>query len=176
MLNKNGVENASRVLGYPVSLFEGEVWLLQKYASKVPRDRVIIEVGTRNGGSALAMASVTKCKIITIDYLKDPRYSDATYDEIPPLPVHWANYGVGDQIEQVTCISWEYKHDGRPVGMVFIDGGHSKEAVSRDWEHFSKLTEPGSFILFHDMVIPDVRAVVEKLNIVETHLRMAVVQ
>jgi predicted O-methyltransferase YrrM len=167
-----GVLNASKKMGYPVSLFEDEIWMLQRYARSIPPDRVIIEVGTRNGGSALAMATVTKCQIITIDHLADPRISDYMYKEVPPLPEHWANYGVADQIEQVTCSSSHYVHDGRPVGMVFIDGGHSKEAVKKDWELFSKLVEPGGYVLFHDTQIPGVRAVVENLDMIEKVVSM----
>lgn len=163
-------------MGFPVSLFEEEVVLLQKYACKVLPHQIIIEIGTRNGGSALVMAAVTDCPIITIDVLPDPRHSDYMYDEIPPLPEHFASYGVADQIEQVTCHSRDYNHDGRPVGLVFIDGNHAEDVVRADWEEYSVLVEPGGYVLFHDSNMPTVKPVVDNLDVIEKVVSMSVVQ
>ncbi|MCX8006172.1 MAG: class I SAM-dependent methyltransferase [Burkholderiaceae bacterium] len=49
------------------------------------------------------------------------------------------------------------------IDLLFVDGDHSFEGVSRDWENFSPLLKPGAWVAFHDVGWADgVRAVVQR--------------
>jgi cephalosporin hydroxylase len=158
-LNMSPNAIASRKMGFPIGQSLSEIEGLKYYAWKTSQEfpnSIIIEVGTRNGGSALVLVMNSTLPVITIDVMLDPRHTDDItgknfgYNPIPPLPKHWARYPRGIFIEQVTCTSWEYQHDGRPVGMVFLDGGHKFEEIYKDWMHFYPLVEMGGYILLHD--------------------------
>jgi len=47
---------------------------------------------------------------------------------------------------EVTARSWK-----TPLGLVFIDGGHSYEAASKDYECWAQLIVPNGFLLVHDI-------------------------
>ncbi len=37
-----------------------------------------------------------------------------------------------------------------PIDLLYIDGDHQEEAVTRDWENWSRFVEPGGVVVFHD--------------------------
>jgi cephalosporin hydroxylase len=148
---------SSKKLGFPIAQTPTEVAILKKYARRVKPPEIIVEIGTRNGGSALVLAMNSMCQVVTIDILADPRLSEEDaarygYKHINvPLKKHWARFAGGSRIEQVTCPSTKYSHPcSRGVGLVFIDGGHEYEECKGDWLHFYDLVSPGGYILLHD--------------------------
>jgi hypothetical protein len=147
---------SSRKLGFPIAQTPTEVATLKKYARLVKKPQIIVEIGTRNGGSALVLAMNSMCPVVTIDILSDPRLSPEEnerygYKTPPPLKKHWARFAGGSRIEQVTCPSTKYTHPcSRSVGLVFIDGGHEYVEVRDDWLHFYDLVDPSGYILLHD--------------------------
>jgi predicted O-methyltransferase YrrM len=156
----------SKRLGFPIGQTGEESNLLKKYARMVDPSHTIIEIGTRNGGSALVLAMNSRSRVVTIDILPDPRLTGQFgYKHIPVLKKHWARYPGGSRIEQVTSTSWEYKHDGSPVGLVFIDGGHEFNQIMRDWNHFKPMVATGGWILVHDYEkFPGVTEFIDKLH------------
>lgn len=44
--------------------------------------------------------------------------------------------------------------EGKSIDFLFIDGDHSYEGVSRDYELYSSLVAPGGIIAFHDILLP----------------------
>ena len=147
---------SSKKLGFPIAQTPAEVAILKKYARTVIKPEIIVEIGTRNGGSALVLAMNSFTAVVTIDILADPRLSPEDnarfgYKTPPPLKKHWARFAGGSRIEQITCPSTEYSHPcSRGVGLVFIDGGHEYGEVKGDWLHFFDLVSPGGYILLHD--------------------------
>jgi predicted O-methyltransferase YrrM len=147
---------SSKRLGFPIAQTPQEVAILKKYARLVKKPDIIVEIGTRNGGSALVLAMNSFVPVVTIDILADPRLSPEQnarfgYKTPPPLKKHWARFAGGSRIEQVTSPSTSYSHPcSRPIGLVFIDGGHEYEEVKADWLHFFDLINPGGYILLHD--------------------------
>jgi len=149
-------------IGFPIGQTVDEVKCLIKYAKLKPKGTITIEIGTRNGGSALIFAMHTFDPVVTIDILDDPRaflFKDKKsgktvqlYKEIPPLPMHWARYPGGKRIEKVCCISHEvdWSLEPRPVGLLFIDGDHEYDGVKKDWEHFWPHVVPGGYCMLHD--------------------------
>lgn len=145
----------SRKLGYPVAQTQKEIATLSKYARKVRKPRIIVEVGTRNGGSALVLAQNSIVPVVTIDILEDPRLTEEDnirlgYKHPPALKKHWARFAGGKRIEQVTSPSAEWDGDPRPIGLLFLDGGHEYEEIRADWIHLVPMLEPGAYILLHD--------------------------
>jgi cephalosporin hydroxylase len=141
-------------MGFPISQSWGEIEMLRKYAGEVPPDQCIIDIGTRNGGSAIVLAMSSQSPVYTIDILADPRYSHHIYGYIPPIREHFDSFPFGDRIHIITCVSWEYVHEGPPVGLVFIDGDHTSNGIFRDWHHFYPMVEEGGYILCHDYGAP----------------------
>jgi predicted O-methyltransferase YrrM len=39
-----------------------------------------------------------------------------------------------------------------PYDLVFIDGDHTYESVSADWENYSPMVAPGGIVAFHDIL------------------------
>jgi cephalosporin hydroxylase len=126
-------------IGFPIGQTVAEVEILEKYAKLKPKKTITIEIGTRNGGTTIILATNTFDPVVTIDI-------------VPPLPKHWARWPGGSRIEQVTAVSWDVDWDlePRPVGLVFIDGSHEYEDVVKDWKHFYPHVVPGGYCLLHD--------------------------
>jgi cephalosporin hydroxylase len=157
----------SKALGFPISQFWAGVAILREYGSKVNANHSIIDIGTRNGGSAIVLAMSSQSPVYTIDIKPDPRESGFGYWKIPPLREHFDSFPFGKRITQVTCTSWEYIHTGLPIGLVFIDGDHTYEGVSKDWHHFYPMVEDGGYILVHDYDVaqfPDVTKFLDTLD------------
>lgn len=140
----------SKLLGFPIGQSLAEVDTLSKYARLIPPGHCIIDIGTRNGGSAIILAMSSQSNVYTIDIKEDPREPGFGYGHIAPLRNHWYEFDCGPRIHQVTCVSWEYIHIHEPVGLVFIDGDHTYEGVMNDWNHFYPMVEEGGYILCHD--------------------------
>lgn len=177
--------NASQFCKFPIGQTVGDVGILQEYAQLVEPSEIIIEVGTRNGGSAIMLALASESSVVTIDILEDSRFDDENCQKFygmnapPPLREHFDSFYGGNRIEIVNCCSWEYKHDGRTVGMVFLDGGHTLTSLKRDYEHFSKILSPEGYMLFHDygsVSFPEVGPFVDELNVIDWRSQIAVVQ
>jgi cephalosporin hydroxylase len=169
---------SSKKLGFPIAQTPSEVAILKKYARLVKKPEIIVEIGTRNGGSALVLAMNSFVPVVTIDILADPRLSPEEnarygYKTPPLLKKHWARFAGGSRIEQVTSPSTSYTHPcGRPVGLVFIDGGHEYEEVKADWLHFYDFVSPGGYIMLHDyQSFPGVTTFIDEdisLSIIDT--------
>lgn len=63
--------------------------------------------------------------------------------------------GLEDTVVSIVCRSdLAARAWGTPLSFVFIDGGHSLDAVSADYRNWSPRLMPGGWLLFHD-VFPD---------------------
>ena len=161
------MKEVSRALGFPISQSWAGVSIIREYGSKVNASQCIIDIGTRNGGSAILLAMSSTSTVYTIDILEDPREPRYGYGWIPKLREHLDSFPFGHRIIQVTSVSWEYEHNGPPVGLVLIDGDHTYSGIKRDWEHFYPMVEKGGYILVHDYdspYFPDVTNFLDKLD------------
>lgn len=154
-------------IGFPIGQTVEEVKFLIKYAKLKPKNTISVEIGTRNGGSALILAMNTFDPVVTIDILVDPRTSEHGYAAIPPLRQHWARYPGGKRIEPVFgVVSWtvDWSKETRPVGLLFVDGGHELDEITKDWNHFFPHVVEGGYILVHDYgVFPGVTEFIDSL-------------
>ncbi|WP_082310364.1 class I SAM-dependent methyltransferase [Nonomuraea sp. SBT364] len=133
----------------------------------------ICEIGTYCGKSAIylgAAARQTGSVVVTVDHHRgseeiqpgwahhDPTLVDLRFgkmDSLPTFRTTIASAGLEDEViaivggsERVAAL-W-----ATPLGMLFIDGGHSEEPVTRDYEGWAPHVVIGGALVFHD-VYPD---------------------
>jgi predicted O-methyltransferase YrrM len=117
------------------------------FMSHVQREqpRRVLEIGTYKGGTLylLAWASAPNARLLSLD--------------IPGLRTfahgrqHVDAWRVDSSATQTRdAVHAFFGHD--PVDLLFIDGGHAYEAVTRDFELYAPLIRPGGRIAFHDIV------------------------
>jgi predicted O-methyltransferase YrrM len=133
----------------------------------------IVEIGTYCGKSTIYLAAAARERggmVVTVDHHRgseehqpgweyhDPTLVDPAVGLIDTLPLmrrtlHAA--GVEDVVVAIVGRSpavaalWT-----TPVGMVFIDGGHTEEAARTDYEGWAPHVRPGGLLVIHD-VFPD---------------------
>ncbi|MGW4801755.1 class I SAM-dependent methyltransferase, partial [Nonomuraea sp. NPDC004297] len=88
----------------------------------------------------------------------DPTLMDLRFGKMDSLPVFRATIAAAGLEEEVIAIVGRSEQVARlwntPLGMLFIDGGHSEEPVTRDYEGWAPHVLPGGALVFHD-VFPD---------------------
>ncbi|MCG0287918.1 class I SAM-dependent methyltransferase [Streptomyces sp. PSAA01] len=133
----------------------------------------LLEVGTYCGRSTILLADAARAAgtvVVTVDHHRgseeqqpgweyhDPEVVDPEVGRMDTLPtfrrtLHRA--GLEDHVIAVVGRSprvaavW-----GRPVGLVFIDGGHTDEHANADYEGWAPHVAPDGLLVIHD-VFPD---------------------
>lgn len=130
----------------------------------------ICEIGTYCGKSAIYLGAAARqahSVVITVDHHRgseeiqpgwahhDPTLVDPRFGKMDSLPTFRntiAAAGLEDEViavvgrsEQVAGL-WN-----TPLAMLFIDGGHSDEPVTRDYEGWAPHVMPGGALVFHDI-------------------------
>ena len=140
-----------------------------RYAAKGP----VLEVGTYCGKSTIYLAAAAREKgqpVITVDHHRGSEenqpgweYHDTTLvdprtgrlDTLPHARATLAAAGVEDDVIVVVGRSAEVARLWRtPLGMLFIDGGHTDVAATTDYESWAPWIAPGGLLAIHD-VFPD---------------------
>ena len=133
----------------------------------------LVEVGTYCGRSTILLADAARAAgtvAVTVDHHRgseeqqpgweyhDPEVVDPETGRMDTLPtfrrtLHRA--GLEDHVIAVVGRSPQVAAVwGRPVGLVFIDGGHTDEHASADYEGWAPHLAPGGLLVIHD-VFPD---------------------
>lgn len=113
--------------------------LLFKYAKK-KKDSIIVEVGTKYGGSAIIIAAALENgKLYTID-------KDVT---------EYARKNALLFPEKITLIHSESRKVvwDQPIGLLHIDGMNTLEAVREDFSLFSEFVERGGYLVMHNIEV-----------------------
>ncbi len=133
----------------------------------------IAEIGTYCGKSTIylaAAASEASQLVVTIDHHRgseeiqpgwefhDPELVDSATGRMDSLPFFRATLaaaGLEDSVVAVIGTSADVARLWRtPLGMLFIDGGHSEQHVVADYEGWAPWLAVGGALAFHD-VFPD---------------------
>jgi MMP 1-O-methyltransferase len=133
----------------------------------------VLEVGTYCGKSTIYLAAAARAAgqpVITVDHhrgseenqpgweyhdtsLVDPR--TGRLDTLPHARATLAAAGVEDDVVVVVGRSADVARLWRtPLGMLFIDGGHTDAAARTDYESWAPWVAPGGVLAIHD-VFPD---------------------
>lgn len=76
-------------------------------------------------------------------------------DTLPAFRQTLSLFDLEDTVVPIVAKSWvAAKSWATPLGMVFIDGGHSYEAASTDYNCWARHIVPGGYLLIHD-IFPD---------------------
>ncbi|HUW46098.1 MAG TPA: class I SAM-dependent methyltransferase [Dehalococcoidia bacterium] len=141
-----------------------EILELLKIVNEI-KPKVVLEIGTANGGTLFLFSRVASesATIISIDlpggwgggYSKwrIPLYKSFTLLE-QKLHLHRVDSHSEGTLSQV-----EHILDGKKVDFLFIDGDHTYEGVRKDFEMYSPLVGKGGMIAFHDIdhIVPHPR-------------------
>ena len=129
-----------------------------------------LEIGSYCGKSAVCLG--TACResggvLYSIDHHKgseeqqpgeeyfDPALYDYKTGRINTLPFFLSavsRAGLSDTVVPIVCASAVAARSwGTPLALVFIDGGHSLETATGDYECWAKHIMPGGYLLIHDI-------------------------
>jgi predicted O-methyltransferase YrrM len=146
---------------------------LYETALEYGRRGPILEVGTYCGKSAIylgAAARLADSVVVTVDHhhgseenqagweyhdptLVDPR--TGRMDTLPTFRATIVSAGLEDRVVAVVGTSrtvallWE-----KPLGMLFIDGGHAEDLAQADYDDWAGHVTSGGALAFHD-IFPD---------------------
>ncbi|WP_431901276.1 class I SAM-dependent methyltransferase [Nonomuraea sp. bgisy101] len=148
-----------------MALFEAAL----RYGARGP----ICEIGTYCGKSAVylgAAARLTGSVVVTVDHHRgseeiqpgwehhDPTLVDPRFGRMDSLPTFRATIAEAGLEDEVIAIVGRSEQVARlwntPLAMLFIDGGHSEEPVTRDYEGWAPHVMVGGALVFHD-IYPD---------------------
>lgn len=140
-----------------------------KYGERGP----ICEIGTYCGKSAIYLGAAARragSVVFTVDHhrgseeiqpgwahhdptLMDPRFGKM--DSLPTFRTTIAAAGLEDEVIAIVGQSAKVASLwNTPLAMLFIDGGHSEEPVTRDYEGWAPHVMEGGALVFHD-IYPD---------------------
>jgi cephalosporin hydroxylase len=114
--------------------------------------KIILEIGTASGGTALIWSYLARERVITCD-LQAMSYQTPLFTRFPPP---------GSRC-RVTLLSGnshspDFKArvarelNGAKVDFLFIDGDHTEAGVTADYLDYKEFVRPGGLIAFHDIV------------------------
>ncbi len=116
------------------------------------RPRIILEIGTARGGTLLIWSSLASDKVISCDLVhRQPQ--KVLLESLPPP-------GSRCQVRLLTGNSHDpaFKQrvagelNGEMVDFLFIDGDHTEEGVTADYQDYREFVRPAGMIAFHDIV------------------------
>ncbi|MCP2348704.1 class I SAM-dependent methyltransferase [Nonomuraea roseoviolacea] len=133
----------------------------------------LCEIGTYCGKSAIYLGAAARqagTVVVTVDHHRgseeiqpgwehhDPTLVDPRFGRMDSLPVFRATIaaaGLEDEVIAVVGASEQVARLWRtPLGMLFIDGAHSEDPVTRDYEGWAPHVVEGGALVFHD-IYPD---------------------
>jgi len=138
-------------------------WELRRLLAEVARLRPasMLEIGTANGGTLLALARscAPDACVISVDLPGGafgggyPRWKRPIYEAFAATGqrLHLLR-GDSHGPEMLSAVATLL--EGRPLDFLFIDGDHSYEGVRSDFERYGALVRPGGLIALHDIVAP----------------------
>jgi len=134
-------------LGVPVEKPPSDLWVYQEIICELRPD-VIVETGTRFGGSALFMASVCEMlghgRVVTID-VEDMASSSTTrptHDRLTYLSGSSTTRETIDQVRELV--------DGAPCVIVILDSDHSMTHVTDELRIYRDIVTVGSYLIVED--------------------------
>jgi MMP 1-O-methyltransferase len=152
---------------------EEEGLALYRTALRYARVGPMVEIGSYCGLSTLylgAAARVSGDRLVTVDHHRgseehqpgweyhDPSLVDPRTGRLDTLPSFRATIAAAGLEEDVIAVVGRSEAVAAiwrtPLGLLFVDGGHTEEAARRDYEGWAPWVAPGGALAIHD-VFPD---------------------
>ncbi|WP_170233996.1 class I SAM-dependent methyltransferase [Bizionia myxarmorum] len=142
--------------------YKGEFEAFAEYVAKT-KPKVVVEIGTKKGGSLYMWARYFKPKhLISIDlpggihgggYPKQKRpFYECFLDDEKASKISLIQ---GDSHANKTLEELKRLLNGEKIDFLFIDGDHRYEGVKQDFDMYKDLMNSGGLIGFHDIVASD---------------------
>ncbi len=141
-----------------------ELWAMYSAARDVD-PKVILEIGTENGGTARFWETLLTSDglLITVDenrhQFETPGFCDFSEARASVVFLQEVNSQSPTTVQEVVDLL-----DGRTVDFLYIDADHSYEGVKKDFQNYSPLVRSGGVIGFHDSNHPPVRKLLDEIN------------
>lgn len=129
----------------PISQYDDEFYpLLQIFKNKNPIS--ILEIGTHHGGTLYhwITKAPNEANIIAID---DQHINIDLYEEWENKRVYTWPLKADSKSEHALDVAKRFP----PYDWIFIDGDHSYEGVTSDWENYMPMLNENGIIVFHDI-------------------------
>jgi len=148
--------------------FDGEVELLWSCARAVAAHQCIVEIGTYCGLATMALAHGAASGQSPPVYTVDPHWQFQQLDELAYGPGNLATFyrSMGQLAPELTRLIFKVSLSSQqaslawtgmstvsmpPIGMLWIDGNHSSQAVTQDLQAWVPHLADGGLVLLHDM-------------------------
>lgn len=116
------------------------------------KPKVIVEIGTARGGTLLIWSSLASDEVITCD-LQDMSYQGEIYRQFPaPGSSCKVTLLSGNSHEPSFKQRVAQALNGRKADFMFIDGDHTVDGVTADFNDYKEFVRPGGLVAFHDIV------------------------
>lgn len=124
---------------------------------KIAKVKTVLEIGAGPCGTAVYFATNVGPDgfVVSVDLPPEiggtaPQYEAMAHEKAE-------NWGMvrGVSGDESTRAAVEKALEGREVGLLFIDGEHTRTAAMRDYELYRPLLEKDGVIAFHDVLLPD---------------------
>ena len=155
---------------------------LAQLAAQIPETEAIVEVGVYRGGSVKTLAQNTDAHVYGVDtWGLEQAYASGSEN---PGKYGLDNMRIAERLlaglSNLTLIR-DYSvqaaatYDGPPIGLLYIDAEHTRQAVLADWYAWSPHLTPTAVIAFddYDTKHPDLQAGINHI-ITETGLTLEV--
>ena len=113
--------------------------------------KTILEIGTARGGTLLIWASIASELVVSCDLEDKSIQADLLRAFPPPGSGCRVELVCGDSHEEAFKEHIKNVLDGREVDFLFIDGDHTLDGVTQDFEMYSPLVRSGGLVAFHDI-------------------------
>lgn len=133
---------------------------LTELGAAVPEGLCIVEVGVYRAGTTCALASEAKAHVYGIDtWGLEGAYSSGSesakkygLDNMEIAERRIEGRGLSDKITLIRNFSAEAAADwdGPPIGLLFIDGEHTYDAVHNDYAAWAHYVPAGGIVAFDD--------------------------
>jgi cephalosporin hydroxylase len=114
--------------------------------------RIILEIGTASGGTSLIWSHLAAERVITCD-LNKMKYQTPLFTRFPP-PESKCRVTLlsGDSHSPAFKARVACELNGAKADFLFIDGDHTEQGVTADYNGYKEFVRPGGLIGFHDIV------------------------
>ncbi len=127
-----------------------EITALAREVEKL-KPRIVVEIGTARGGTALIWAYLARERLITCDILDKRGFADLLRAFPPPDSACRVSVMIGDSHDPAFAERLRAELAGELADFLFIDGDHTEAGVARDFEMYREFVRPGGLIGFHDI-------------------------
>ena len=116
------------------------------------KPKIILEIGTARGGTALIWSSIASEEVISCDLEHRAAQKPLLESLTPPGSQCKVTLLTGDSHDAAFKQRLVRELGGRKVDFLFIDGDHTESGVTQDYNDYKEFVRAGGVIAFHDIV------------------------